>query len=153
TVAENLDRERAQIVDLVESDAAGDEHAAEQMDELFRSMERDRLDWPLGEARRRVGIRQFPIVGRIMLELAASRFDGFETDPDTGTSDEDVFVSALALDRARTDQLATAEPWLQGGLGADFTRLAQLIASTPFAQHARTPDAELDNARRQFREF
>jgi hypothetical protein len=152
-VAENLDRQRKEVLSLVERDAVGNEQAAGQMDELFRSMERDRLGWPLGEARRRVGVRRFPIVGRIMLELVSSRFDGFDTDPETGASDEDVLVSAFGLDRARTDKLATAEPWLEGGLGADFARLAHLIASTSFAQLARTADPELDAARGQFREF
>src|SRR5437868_2218123 len=76
-VARDLDHQRALVIEAFEGDAAGDPQAAAEMDELFRSIERDRLPQPLGEARRRVGQARFSIVGRIVLELIANRFDGF----------------------------------------------------------------------------
>jgi hypothetical protein len=153
-VARDLDRQRALVIEAFEGDAAGDPRAVAEMDELFRSMERDRLPQPLGEARRRVGPARFSIVGRIVLELIANRFDGFQTDPETGEPEGALLEKSWGLERGRTDRLATAEPWLQGDLGPDMVTLARLIASKPLVRFAEsTADEELDLARHEFTQF
>lgn len=153
-VARDLDRQRALVIKAFEGDDAGDPQAVAEMDELFRSMERDRLPQPLGEARRRVGPARFSIVGRIVLELIANRFDGFQTDPETGEPEGVLLERSWGLERGRTDRLATAEPWLQGDLGPDMVKLARLIASKPLVDFAESSaDGDLDLARQEFTQF
>jgi len=152
-VACNLDGQRQQIVDLLDGDLSGDLTAIRKMDELYSSMQNDRLPQPLGQARARVGTTQFATVGRMLLELAADRFEGFQADPDTGVDDGAVLEKSWGLERARSDQLADADPWLEGDLAPDLTKLSRLIASTPQLELAQSPDAALDAARVELGEF
>lgn len=152
-VATGLDKEREYVVDLVERDAAGDPTAVEEMDKLLNSMERGRLPQPLGQARRRSGTSQFPTVGRIILEIIADRFQGFRVDPETGENDGALLERSWGLDRARTDRLAAAGPWLEGDLAPDLTRLGHLLAATPMVELAQRPDAMLDAARIEAKAF
>ncbi len=152
-VARRLDVQREQIVQLVDGDAVGDSDAIREMDELYSSMENDRLPQPLGQARSRVGTTQFPTVGRMLLELVADRFEGFQADPETGVDDGALLEKSWGLDRARTDQLANAEPWLDGDLAPGLTKLSRLIASTPQLELAQSADTVLDVARVELKEF
>jgi hypothetical protein len=152
-VASGLDKERAYVVDLLERDAAGDPSAVDEMDKLLNAMERNRLPQPLGQARRRSGTSQFPTVGRIILEIVADRFQGFDIDPETGEDDGAVLERSWGLERARTDRLANADPWLEGDLTPDLARLGHLVAANPMVELAQQPDAKLDAARIEVKEF
>jgi hypothetical protein len=152
-VARKLDRQRAEIVQLVDGDAAGDPDAIREMDELSSSMQNDRLPQPLGQARSRVGTAQFPTVGRMLLELVTDRFSGFEADPETGVDDGALLEKSWGLDRARTDRLANSGPWLEGDLAPDLSKLSRLIASTAQLELAQSSDDVLDVARVELREF
>jgi hypothetical protein len=152
-VASGLDKQREYVADLVERDAAGDPNAVEEMDKLLNAMERDRLPQPLGQARRRSGTNQFPTVGRMILEIVADRFDGFDVDPETGEDDGALLERSWGLERARTDRLAAAGPWLEGDLAPDLARLGHLLAANPMLELAQQPDAKLDAARIEAQEF
>jgi hypothetical protein len=152
-VASGLDKQREYVADLVERDAAGDPNAVEEMDKLLNAMERDRLPQPLGQARRRSGTNQFPTVGRMILEIVADRFDGFDVDPETGEDDGALLERSWGLERARTDRLAAAGPWLEGDLAPDLARLGHLLAANPMLELAQQPDTKLDAARIEAQEF
>lgn len=152
-VASGLDKQREYVADLVERDAAGDPNAIDEMDKLLNAMERDRLPQPLGQARRRSGTNQFPTVGRMILEIVADRFDGFDVDPETGEDDGALLERSWGLERARTDRLAAAGPWLEGDLAPDLARLGHLLAANPMLELAQQPDAKLDAARIEAQEF
>ena len=154
SVARDLDHQRGLVIQAFDGDVGGDPLAVGEMDELYGSMERDRLPQPLGEARRRVGAARFPVVGRIILEVIANRFDGFETDPETGEDDGALLEKSWGLQRGRTDRFASSGPWLEGDTGQDMAKLARLIASRPLVSFAEaTPDEELDFARHEFTKF
>jgi hypothetical protein len=152
-VASGLDKQRAHVVDLVERDAAGDPDGVEEMDKLLNAMEHERLPQPLGQARRRSGTSQFPTVGRIILEIVADRFQDFDVDPETGEDDGALLERSWGLERARTDHLVAAGPWLEGDLAPDLARLGHLVATNPMLELAQQSDAKLDAARIEAKEF
>jgi hypothetical protein len=101
-----------------------------------------------------VGAARFSVVGRIVLELIANRFAGFQVDPETGEDEAALLEKSWGLERARSDRLANSGPWLEGDLGPDMIKLARLMASTQLAEVAEaTADEELDVARQEFRQF
>jgi hypothetical protein len=151
--ASRLDAERQQIVELFEGDQSGDSAASTKMDELFAALQHGPLPKPLGGARRRSGSEKFPAVGRIILEVAAHRFDGFSVDSETGEDDAEVLERSLGLERARTDRLANADPWLEGDLGPDLAKLSDLLESHSNAGLAELGDAELETARSELHNF
>ena len=152
-LARDLDRQRAELVALIEGDAAGDPEAVARMDELHRASQNDRLPQPLSEARRRVGARRFPTVARILLEIAADRFEGFEDDPETGESDGVLVEKSWGLERARTDRLASSGPWLDDEIAPSLVHLSRLIASTSLTSLADDSDERLDLARNELVAF
>lgn len=152
-VARDLEHQRGELVALVEGDVAGDPETVARMDELHRASQDDRLPQPLSEARRRVGARRFPTVTRILLEIATNRFGGFEDDPETGESDGVLVEKSWGLERARTDRLASAGPWLDDDIAPSLTHLASLIAATTLTSLADESDERLDLARNELVAF
>jgi hypothetical protein len=152
-LAAGLDKGREQIVDVVEGDAQGEPEAAKKMDTLLNALERDRLPQPLGQSRRRSGATRFATVGRIIFEIAADRFQDFAVDSETGEDDGALLERSWGLERARTDHLATSGPWLEGDLAPDLARLGHLLAGTSMRELAQAPDASLDAARIELKEF
>lgn len=100
----------------------------------------------LRQARKRTGRSAYSTVARVVLEIAAGRFTGFEMDVagDATNSDAKVVERGLGLERARSDALADAEPWLSGPLDESLADVSDLVRAHPFAEVvAGADDAEL----------
>jgi len=115
-----------------------------------------RLGRQLGHVRRNTGRESFSTVVRVLVEIGVGRFQGYERG--VSPSDEDSETGALVeramgLDRARSDRLADAGPWLDGDPEVDFVRLSQALNAWPLAAGVSASEEELHQARAELRAF
>jgi hypothetical protein len=87
-----------------------------------------RLPPPVAQARKRVGTDQFGSVMKAVLEIAVGSFEGFESQEESS-----LFEKGLGLDRARTDHLPGAPPWLEGDAAPVLRQLSQLMLAHPLS--------------------
>jgi hypothetical protein len=85
----------------------------------------------LRQARKRVGRSSYSTVAKAVLETAAGRFGGFEPDAANAESagDGEILERALGLERARTDRLPDADPWLAGPADGALLEISALAAA------------------------
>ena len=119
------------------------------LDRLYRAVEEGRLDGPLATARRRVGKDKMSSILKFLVEFGTGTFTGFPIDQllQSSAPEEELVEAGLGLARARRESIADADPWLQGDLEADFSRLASLIAGLSLRAAAATDDQFLNIAR------
>lgn len=119
------------------------------LDRLYRAMEEGRLDGPLAKARRRIGKDKMSSLARFLVEFGTGTFTAFPIDQllQSSAPEEELVETGLGLARARRESLAGADPWLQGDLEADFSRLASLIAGLSLREAADNEDSLLNIAR------
>jgi hypothetical protein len=146
TVARSCKEERDRLAALLAGDEAGAPAAMAEMDQLYADAENDRLGGPLGEARRNVGRERFATVVRVIAEVGAGRLVARSNDDEQDDAGR-LFERALGLERARTDRLAGAEPWLTSDPGTDIGILSQLLGPLSMLDLAQSSDSELDLAR------
>lgn len=123
------------------------------IDDVYRAAEKERLSGVLGRARARTGPNRFSSVVAFLMQLSSGEFATFPLDSLVGTSEPErqLIETALGLTRARQDSIAGREPWLNGDLETDFSRLARKLKDFSFVGEARESDALLNSARIEFR--
>jgi hypothetical protein len=152
-VADDLDAELQVARRLAQGQAEQDPEAEREADAIFEAAEHDRLAGPLARARHRVGKHQFPVVLQFLIEVAGGRFADYDHDNMTGESLGPLIEKALGFERARSDTLSDARPWLQGDTAPDFAKLSRHFADLSFRKLAGSSSDVLDAARREVRAF
>ena len=144
--ARSLDAERDGLARLLAGDEAGAPAAVAEMDQLYTDAEIGRVRGALGEARGNVGRERFATVVRVLVAVAAGRFATRDGDGDPDEAGR-LVERALGLERARTDRLAGAAPWLTNDPGIDLAMLSEIVGSHSMLDLAETNDSQLDLAR------
>jgi hypothetical protein len=133
-----VDRLRQLLVQTHDADM-GDSTAAEDalsdafLDFLDRTATALGLRKAMLQARKRVGRASFPTVVRVFVEVVSGTFESYSKDRVTGKVDKErtLVEKALGLERARTDRLAAAAPWLSGDTGETLATLSRLVWQYP----------------------
>ena len=136
------------------SDGAEPIPTDELLDLLDRMMTARELRKVMTQARKRVGRERFPTVVLVLARVLTGNFTGYHVDPVTRDKEEEraLVEKALGLERARTDQLADAPPWLAGDTEDAFIELSrQLRDSPPGAGIETVSMPELDQLRDEFK--
>jgi len=155
-VAQRWEQDRTHLAELLAAEEAGEPDATGELDAIYRRAEAGRIGRQLGQVRRNIGREGFSTVVRVVGEIAAGRFRGYERGADTGSEDSKtgaLVERAVGLDRARSDRLADAGPWLDGDPEVDFVRLSQALNTWPLAAGASASEEELHQARTELRAF
>jgi hypothetical protein len=101
------------------------------------------------QVRKRVGSQRFPQVIDLILRVAIGSFSGYALYSD----EQEVFERGLGIDRARTDRVYLAPPWLQDS-EEPLVRLSALLKNASFASTLEgADDSELEDARGELRRF
>lgn len=101
------------------------------------------------QVRKRVGSKKFPQVVDLILRIATGSFTGFGY----LNEDQEVFQKGLGLDRAQTDGLYSAPPWLKDP-EEPLVKLSELLKDASFSQTLmEASDVELEGARAELRRF
>jgi hypothetical protein len=155
-VARRWEQEHARLAELLGAEEAGEPSAAAEMDALYHQAEAGRIGRQLGQVRRNLGREGFSTVVRVVVEIVAGRFQGYERAADTGSADRQtpaLVERAMGWDRARSDRLADTGPWLDGDPEVDLARLSQAVNSWPLAAGVSASEEELHQARAELRAF
>src|SRR6266545_847905 len=155
-VAQRWEQYRTHLAELLAREQAGDPDAIGELDAIYRQAETGRVGRHLGQVRRNIGREGFSTVARVLAEIGVGRFRGYERE--ASASDEESETGALVeramgLDRARSDRLADAGPWLDGDPEVDFVRLSQALNAWPLAAGVSASEEELHQARAELRAF
>lgn len=100
----------------------------------------------MGRAARRVGRQDFPILLRVVGEVAAGRFDGFLDDGTDEVNEADVVAKGMAL---RPKAPTPYEPRTDEEIEADLVELAALMDGSARATVDGHSDAELEAAKQE----
>jgi hypothetical protein len=155
-VAQRWEQHRIHLTELLAGEEAGEPAATDELDAIYRQAETRRIGRQLGQVRRNIGREGFSTVVRVFAEIGVGRFHGYERGASTGSEDSGTGAlaeRAMGLDRARSDRLDDAGPWLDGDSEVDFVRLSQALATWPLAAGASANDEELNQARTELRAF
>ncbi len=117
----------------------------------------DRLE-SMGYSRKRTGQERFSTLARVMMEVAAGQFDGYEADATTLKADDErqIVERGLGLDRARKDRLLGQGP-LYVGESEDLlkemsTTIGRLFAPEVLEEElGKLTDEDLARARDEMR--
>lgn len=108
----------------------------------------------LAQARKRVGRKHFPMFMRVLADVGSGTFEGYAIIPETGIDERWIVEKGLGLQRARTNRLANAEPWLTGNTGVVLQELSSRLRHHPLGKDLSTvSEAELTDAREEVRCF
>ncbi len=108
----------------------------------------------LAQARKRVGRKHFPTFMRVLADVGSGTFEGYASNPETGADERWIVEKGLGLQRARTNRLADAEPWLTGDTGTVLQELSFRLRHHPLGEDLSTvSEAELTEAREEVRCF
>ena len=108
----------------------------------------------LAQARKRVGRENFPTFMKVLADVGSGTFEGYAIDPETGIDERGIVEKGLGLQRARTNRLADAGPWLTGDTGATLQELSSRLRHHPLGEDLSTvSEAELLDAREEVRCF
>jgi hypothetical protein len=92
-------------------------------------------DTRVRRARKRIGRERFPTLVRIALEVLAGTFSAQDSAAITATeedvNDDAIVEKGLGLDRARTDRIGDAKPWLQQGTTQILATASRLFRRHP----------------------
>lgn len=129
------------------------EWACDQIDRA----QNERLE-SMGYSRKRTGRERFSTLTRVMMEVAAGQFDGYEVDATTLDSEDErqIVERGLGLDRARKDRLLGAGP-LYSGESEDLLREMSRTIGRIFAPEVlqeelgKLTDGDLVRARDEIR--
>jgi len=154
-VAQRWEQDRNHLAELLAGEA-GEPEATAALDVIYHQAETGRLGRQLGQVRRNTGREGFSTVVRVLAEIGVGRFRGYERE--ASASDEESETGALVeramgLDRARSDRLVNAGPWLDGDPEVDFVRLSQALNTWPLAAGVSASEEELHQARAELRAF
>jgi hypothetical protein len=155
-VAQRWEQHRTHLAEFLAREEAGEAAATDEMDAIYHQAETRQLDRQLGHVRRNVGRKRFSTVMRVFAEIGVGRFQGYERGASASEKDSEtgaLVERAMGLDRARSDRLADAGPWLDGDSEVDFVRLSQALNTWPLAAGASANDEELNQARAELRAF
>lgn len=86
-VAQRWEQEHARLAELLAAEEAGDPGALAEMDALYHQAEAGRIGRQLGQMRRNLGREGFSTVVRVLTEIMAGRFQGYDRAADTGSED------------------------------------------------------------------
>src|SRR6266487_1703336 len=155
-VAQRWEQYRTHFAELLAGEQAGEPDATGELDAIYCQAETGRIGRQLGQVRRNIGREGFSTVVRVLAEIGVGRFQGYERG--VSASDEDSETGALVeramgLDRARSDRLADAGPWLDGDPEVDFVRLSRALNTWPLAAGVSASEEELHQARAELRAF
>lgn len=101
------------------------------------------------QVRKRVGRQRFPQVMDLILRVSIGSFSGYALYGD----EQEVFEKGLGVDRARTDRMYLAPPWLQDS-EEPLVRLSALLKNASFTSTLDgADDRELEEARGELRRF
>src|SRR6266511_2593822 len=154
-VAQRWEQDRNHLAELLAGEA-GEPEATAALDVIYHQAETGRLGRQLGQVRRNTRREGFSTVVRVLAEIGVGRFRGYERE--ASASDEESETGALVeramgLDRARSDRLVNAGPWLDGDPEVDFVRLSQALNTWPLAAGVSASEEELHQARAELRAF
>jgi hypothetical protein len=108
----------------------------------------------LAQARKRVGRKNFPTFMRVLADVGSGTFEGYAINPETEVDERWIVEKGLGLQRARTNRLADAEPWLTGDTGVVLQELSSRLRHHPLGEDLSTmSESELTEARDQVRCF
>ncbi len=108
----------------------------------------------LAQARKRVGRENFPTFMKVLADVGSGTFEGYAINPETGSDERWIVEKGLGLQRARTNRLADAGPWLTGDTGAALQELSSRLRHHPLGEDISTvSEAELTDAREEVRCF
>jgi len=108
----------------------------------------------LAQARKRVGRENFPTFMKVLADVGSGTFEGYAIHPETGIDERGIVEKGLGLQRARTNRLADAGPWLTGDTGAALQELSSRLRHHPLGEDLSTvSEAELTEAREDVRCF
>jgi hypothetical protein len=108
----------------------------------------------LARARKRVGRKHFPTFVGVLLSVASGTFEGYAINPETGIDERCIVETGFGLQRARTNRLVDAGPWLTGDTGEVLKELSSRLCQHPLGEDLITvSEAELTNAREEVRCF
>jgi hypothetical protein len=108
----------------------------------------------LAQARKRVGRPHFAIFIGVLVRIASGTFKGYVIDPTTGIDERSIVETGFGLQRARTNRLAGAGPWLTGDTGEVLQDLSSRLRHHPFGENLSVAqEAELLESRREVRCF
>jgi hypothetical protein len=110
------------------------------------------------QARKRVGRDRFSTLARILLETAVGAFQGWDPIPSgvdqNYLSDKHILERGLGLERARTDKLTGAGPWLADDTAPTLVMLAKLLRDQSLVDIlATSSDKALTVARDDLQKF
>lgn len=145
-VAASIDKNASEARAYLEEEA--------KLDQLLREAPEAVLSGTLARARRRVGKQNFDTFIFFMLQIASGNFAGFQNGLAAEAvkgelTPEQIFEKAFAADRARTDTLADAEPWLVEGMTPTLIMLSSLISAQRLAEVARRSTVKQIEAERE----
>jgi len=141
-VANDLDKTLSKVRWLLADDDAANV--------LFEKSVTTRISHALvRQVRKRVGSQRFPQVVDLILRVSIGSFTGYAVYSD----EQEVFEKGLGIDRARTDRMYLAPPWLQDG-EEPLVRLSALLKNASFTSTLDSADDhELEDARGELRRF
>lgn len=138
-LASQVDYFRRSAVDPDQEDLS--EEVMRQIDEASER----RLPPSLGRLRRRAGRSRFPTALRLIIQVMAGQFRGFESDAVSGQDEEQpILIDALGLRSAQRGP----DAWLPADVGPAVARMNQILSATSFTDLLeRTGDDQLATAR------
>lgn len=110
----------------------------------------------LAQVRKRVGRKDFPTFLDVFIRIASGTFEGYATDAQTGSDERErtIVEKGLGLQRARTDWMRGAAPWLTGDTGPLFKDLSHWLHDHPMGEDVNViEDANLLRTRDEVRDF
>lgn len=127
----------------------------EQLSKLLDRTEVMRLSRKvLAQARKRVGRKHFPMLMGVLVRVASGTFEGYVLDPESGIDERCIVETGLGLQRARTNRLADAGPWLTGDTGEVLQELSSRLRQHSLGENLSTmSEADLAEAREEVRCF
>ncbi len=154
SIQQFLEGARAQWQQGVEELRQLQEHP-EQLSKLLDRITVTRLArGTLAQARKRVGRKHFPTLVGVLVRVASGTFEGYAINPEAGIDERCIVETGFGLQRARTNRLADAGPWLTGDTGEVLKQLSSRLRHHPLGEDLSTvSEAELTNAREEVRCF